>query len=91
MRVLAGQSILDVAIQHAGSIEAAFELATRNDISLSDELTASEELLETEKVRADIVDYYTRRGFKPATGETLIGDNKGGIEFMGIEIDFIVS
>lgn len=91
MKVLAGQNIFDVAVQHAGSVEAAFDLAITNDISLSDALTVGEELLGAGKVRADIVDYYARRVFNPATDETLIGEIEGGIEFMGIEIDFIVS
>jgi len=67
MKVLAGQSIFDLAIQHCGAIEAAFQIALKNNIGLTDELTVGAELASTEIVNRDVVNYYARRGLQPAT------------------------
>ncbi len=91
MKALSGQNLLDIAIQHLGTAEAAFVLATENDISLTDNLAVGEELAEIDIVNRDIFNYYIRNSFKPATGETEAEKQLGGIEFMGIEIDLIVS
>jgi len=94
MKVLAGQSLFDAAIQHCGTAEAAFDLAFAKGISLTDELFVGEELPEIGIINRDNFDYYSRRNLKPATGLTdwqfseVLGE---GIDFMGIEIDFIVS
>jgi hypothetical protein len=92
MIVLDRQNLLDLAIQQYGTAEAAFELALANDISLTDDLVAGQELLfkPVEASNKAIADYYANRQLKPATGLS-IEDTAGGIEFMGIEIDFIVS
>jgi len=94
MKVLAGQSIFDMAIQHSGDVEAAFDLAFANDISITDERFVGEELLNIDVANRANFNYYSRRNLKPATGLTdfqfsgVLGE---GIDFMGIEIDFIVS
>jgi len=94
MKILAGQSLLDAAVQHCGTAEAAFDLAFENDKSITDERFVGEELLETGIINRDNFDYYARRNLQPATGLTDLqfsGVLDGGIDFMGIEIDFIVS
>jgi hypothetical protein len=84
------QSLFDVALVQFGNIEQAFELALENDISLTGDITGLE--LNTVLVanKPAIVNYYRNNNITPATA--LKADELlGGIGYMGIEIDFIVS
>lgn len=90
-----GQSLLDIALQECGDASAAFELALRNGLALSDELTNGDELeLPTVEDKRTVAQYRADSVF-PATAitgeqynETIEGE---GVEFWGIEFDFIVS
>lgn len=89
------QSILDVAIQNMGSVESCFEMALQNEFSLTEDLTAGKEILAAPSVN-NITTSYIDEKIVPATGITNIEIkeqySKGeGIEFWGIEYDFIVS
>ena len=93
--VLSQQSIFDIAIQSLGTAEAAFELALENDIALTKILTTGEPLVLSQASGSkQVAEYYKTKQLKPATGVTdeqfreILGE---GIDFMGIEIDFIVS
>lgn len=80
------QSLLDMAVQTAGSMEAAFGLAAANGVSLTDTLTDGQVL--------DTVRRYSVQGIQPATAlseEEMAALAQEGINFMGIEIDFVVS
>lgn len=94
--VLSSQSIFDLAVQELGSVEAAFELALLNDLSLTDNLTAGQMLELSDKQNRAVADYYAANGLKPATGLTeerinAITNGGEGVEFWGIEYDFIVN
>lgn len=84
------QSLLDMAVQTAGSMEAAFGLAAANGVSLTDG-----QVLDTVAVEnADTVRRYSVQGIQPATAlseEEMAALAQEGINFMGIEIDFVVS
>ena len=67
IQTLEGQSIFDVAVQTAGSVEAAIELATVNGLSITDDLQSAE-LRTTNVHNKSITGYYASRGIKPATG-----------------------
>lgn len=88
------QSLLDMAVQTAGSMEAAFGLAAANGVSLTDTL-ADGQVLDTVAVEnADTVRRYSVQGIQPATvlsEEEMAALAQEGINFMGIEIDFVVS
>ncbi len=93
--VLNQQSLFDIAVQTAGSAEAAFDLALENDLSLTDNLEVGEPIVEQGNwSNRRVAEYYAAKGLKPATAATdeqfneILGE---GIGFMGIEIDFIVS
>ncbi|MDR0873907.1 MAG: hypothetical protein LBN27_10665 [Prevotellaceae bacterium] len=92
VKVLDRQSIFDIAVQHIGSAEAEFELALLNGLSLSDEVaTGAELILPAPDVAIKTVrEYFLNRQLKPATGTTS-ESIPGGINYMGIEINFIVS
>ncbi|MCR4559011.1 MAG: hypothetical protein K5685_02955 [Bacteroidales bacterium] len=88
------QTLLDLALQTGGTAESAMELALINSRSLSDELEAGDEIMlpDTPQNRR-MVKYYDINGILPATGlkPEFSGIVNGGINYMGIEIDFIVS
>ena len=88
------QSLLDMAVQTAGSMEAAFGLAAANGISLTDTLADGQVLDTVAAENADTVRCYSVQGIQPATalsGEEMAALAQEGINFMGIEIDFVVS
>lgn len=69
VQALEGQSLLDLAIQTAGSVEAAIEMAMSNDVSISDDVDLVEKrVVEVRNKR--IEQYYTQRDIKPATAIT---------------------
>lgn len=72
MKVLVqqGQSLLDIALQTTGSAEAAFDLALKNGLSITDDLSAGDELLTTDLFNKHIKSYYDNRNIKPATALT---------------------
>lgn len=88
------QSLLDIAIQTSGSLEAAFALSVKNDLGLS-EILATDRALETVAVTDQLVfSRYKVKRLQPATAispEDQKAIPYGGIGFMGIEVDFIVS
>ena len=88
------QSLLDMAVQTAGSMEAAFDLAAANGVSLTDTLADGQVLDTVAAENADTVRRYSVQGIQPATAlneEEMAALAQEGINFMGIEIDFVVS
>lgn len=93
---LSHQSILDLSLQHCGSLESAYALAEGNGISVTDDLTTGAQLSTPEVMDKDVTLHYGLNSIQPATHITNaeINDilNIGeGIEFWAIEFDFIVS
>lgn len=96
--ILHNQSLLDLAIQHTGTAENAFDLALANNRSLTDDLQAGESLgLTTHGIQPnkDILNYYQSKKLQPATGinyqSSTINDKPRGIDYWVIQMDFIVS
>lgn len=88
------QSLPDMAVQTAGSMEAAFDLAAANGVSLTDTLADGQVLETVRAADAAVVRRYSAQGVEPATalsGEEMATLAQEGINFMGIEIDFVVS
>ena len=65
--VLDRQSIFDIAIQHCGAAEVAYDIAVINGISITDELTVGQVLELPEPINKDIVKYYKDKNLTPAT------------------------
>ena len=59
------QSLLDMAVQTAGSMEAAFGLAAANGVSLTDTLTDGQVLDRVAAENADTVRRYSVQGIQP--------------------------
>lgn len=94
--VASKQSVLDLALQYCGGLEAAFELARLNDISITDDLSVGQQLAMPAILSKDVTNYYSVNDICPATAITIdaineiVGDGEG-VEFWAIEYDFIVS
>jgi len=90
-----GQNLLDIAIQHSGSVEAAFDLASINGLSITDAVAAGSNVAIASIASQPVVDFFSVNEIKPATGITDINIaqtiSDEGIEFWAIEEDFIVS
>lgn len=91
--ILHNQSLLDLAIQHTGTAENAFDLALVNNKSITDDLEAGESIqliaygIQQNK---DILNYYTAKNIQPATAITAAVERPQGISYWAIGIDFIV-
>lgn len=68
--VQAGQTLLDIAVQEYGTIEAVFMLAKANKLSVTDTLQAGQEIEIPEKVyNSELADYCQRNNVCPGTSE----------------------
>jgi 2',3'-cyclic-nucleotide 2'-phosphodiesterase (5'-nucleotidase family) len=90
IKILNGQSLLDIAVQHAGAPEAAFDLALKNGLSITGELTAGNMIEAVETANGNVAKYYAARNILPATDITGPAEEEG-IEFWYTEYDFGVS
>ncbi len=86
------QTLFDIALQNDGTAQSAITTALRNNLSLSDDIEPGQEieLNDTPAVRP-MVKYYQVNALQPATAIDESITVNGGINYMGIEIDFIVS
>lgn len=96
VKVISNQSVFDLAIQVLGNIDAAFDLAFANGISVTSELVAGQELIIPSSLftQLDVSNYYNARKKKIATHIKLVqGDLSpapDGIGYMIINESFIV-
>lgn len=88
------QSLLDIAIQHNGSLNNIFATCLQNGISITDALIVGSEIeVDTDEIDAEIVSYYTSKEIIPALGNevnTASLITPSGIDYWAIENDFIV-
>ena len=94
MIVNPNQSILDISLQASGGIETLFDTAAANGVGITDDLLAGQVVDIPGTSNDKVVGYYSVNGIIPATAPTayeLEQHPVGGINYMGIEIDFIVS
>jgi len=90
--VHSGQSIFDIAIQHCGSVDAAYDVAVLNSLPLDAILMPGQTLLIPKVTDKRVVDEFERRGVVPGTVFWLVDEPKEeGLEFWYLEIDFVIS
>ena len=95
--VLHNQSLLDLSLQHTGTIESVFELAEANSLNITDDVQAGTPLYLGEGlgVRNEILAYYTAKNLQPATAfskeDEQVFERLEGISIWAINLDFIVS
>ncbi len=83
------QSVLDIALQAAGTIEAAFDIAEQNNMSITDVLTPRTQIeVEPNTVHEDNLAYYDK--FKIVPASVSAKDVYVGIGYWKIGIDFKV-
>ncbi len=93
VKVLDGQSLFDIALQRCGGIQAVFELADMNGLSITDQLEAGSEMEVPEATNREVLSYYTAKGIRPATDATTSAMDSlrdEGIDFWAIAVDFVV-
>lgn len=96
MEAIKGQTLLDIALQLTGNADNALIIALNEGLSLTDDLVPGQKLAEehTGSIDHNTLAYYQQRNLHPATAITIEQQTEtpyGGIGFMGIEVDFIVS
>jgi len=94
VKILFGQTLIDLAVQELGDASRAFELAVLNGLNISDDLIAGQEILVPEAAREKkaVVLLFTDKANAPASAD-ITGELKTqaeGVEFWTIEKDFIV-
>lgn len=88
------QSLWDIALQTCGSIEAVFELAEANGLAVTDALAPGQVIeYSPDSIRdKQAARYYANNRVIPSTAieeeSTIMPE---GVEYWGIEFDFIVS
>ena len=94
---LHNQSLLDLALQHTGTIESVFELAEANILNITDDVQAGKTLVLPAEAftNKDILAYYTAKNIQPATAFTKedeqVAKRPEGISIWAINLDFVVS
>jgi hypothetical protein len=86
------QTILDLAMQHCGTADALFDIAELNDIDVTSEVAAGQEVDMPDAIDTSRVKFLSDGGHKPVTGSLVaVEDAQGGLEYWAIEIDFVIS
>lgn len=93
IRVKDRQSLLDVQLIASGTLEGIIQLCTLNGLALTDELSDGQEVATGDVGEPRVVATYQNRRHSPATAidpeaSVLV---PGGIGYMAVEVDFIVS
>ena len=90
------QSLLDIALQETGNADKALQIAIANNMSATNKLAAGDVLNIPDSIEKnmDVLEVYREKCVSPATAPTTQQEAlnpSGGIGYMSIEIDFIVS
>ena len=68
IKLRSGQSLWDIALQELGNIEAAYDIAVLNDVSIADDVAAGTQLVIPETPKdPDMLNYYKKNNIQPAT------------------------
>ena len=95
--VLHNQSLLDLALQHTGTMESVFEFAEANTINITDDVQVGKTLVLPAEAfsNKDILGYYTAKNLQPATAfskeDEQVFERLEGISIWAINLDFVVT
>ena len=92
VKVLPFQSLADIAVRYTGDMENLFAISAANDLALDAELAAGQEIEipETDvESNTGVVRVFENNRLNPASADTQ-DTVLGGIDYMGILIDFWV-
>lgn len=91
-KVRARQTTVDIAMQQCGQADSIFDVAAANNMGITDELIPGNKVNAPDPVIVDVSAYFLRYNLFPASGAQTSDDElPGGIDFMAVEFDFIVS
>ncbi|MGQ0739147.1 MAG: hypothetical protein ACT4OJ_08830 [Bacteroidota bacterium] len=94
VKVLNGQTLVDIAVQELGDASRALEIAELNDRKITDDLAAGQlvNVPDYERERRSTVILFTDDANKPASGLTQeeIDARPEGIDYWILENDFVV-
>lgn len=91
-KIMKGQNLHDIAVQEFGTADAAFDIAVKNDIAVTDLLNPDNSVLLPDNLSKDVktVNYYNSQELKPASENRGVIGSAIGINFWTIEEDFSV-
>ena len=95
--VLHNQSLLDLALQHTGTIESVFEFAEANTLNITYDVQACKTLVLPAEAftNKDILGYYTAKNLQPATAfskeDEQVFERLEGISIWAINLDFVIT
>lgn len=67
VKVLDGQSLFDIAIQHCGDVQAVYDIAVLNNMSITDDVELGKYLIVPESFDKDISTYMKQKNITPKT------------------------
>lgn len=88
------QTLFDIAISQLGDFDAALDLSVANDVSLSQTLNQGKVIsFDNNLKNSSVVRFFNTSKLTPATGIDFSNRTPvvGGISYMGINLNFIVS
>lgn len=86
------QTLLDVLLMACGTLDGMIEACALNDISLTDDLEEGQNIEVGDIINSKVLATYQMKGYCPATAIAVEGAKRyGGIGYMAIGVDFIVS
>jgi len=90
IKVQEKQSLLDVAVQQFGNVDAVFSILAQNDVDLSEQLSVNTniDLTEIIPIRKEIVKYYSDNNIIPATDLSLLEFNPDASFTLGFSFGF---
>lgn len=95
IKVSEGQTLLDIAVEYCGDINAMYAIADLNLKGITDDLITGELLMvpDAEVTKADIAAMFLQPFLKPASAEDPEASEVAaeGLEYWAIEEDFIIS
>lgn len=90
-RINDNQSFADIAVQVSGSVESSFDIAVKNNQSVTGILIAGQELDKSGIVDNKVVDQLAIKKVIPATAsKKMIDEQLTGIGYMTVEQNFMV-
>ena len=93
VKIMYGQTVVDLAIQELGDAARVYDIAALNDISVTDDLQPGVMLWvpDPESDKGVIVQVFATAGNKPASDEGMQYTNLEGIDYWAIERKFVIS
>jgi hypothetical protein len=88
IKILERQSLMDLAIEHGGDLDAVFEIMEMNDLSITAELEAGQSIYVPDAINKAIVYYYFNNNIHPASDyienelQSIIDNNDGSVEIV---------